>query len=88
MTTVDLAVGCHVRCILWEQEAIFNKGIGFLCGLKLFTLIYFVNNIYNQVYVAVANILKNSVKDVPINNYELLYIQACSFHEVWNKGCT
>ena len=36
----------------------------------------------------VNNLKKLSVKDVPINNYELLNIQASSFHAVWNKGCT
>ena len=25
---------------------------------------------------------------MPINDYEFLNIQACSFHVVWNKGCT
>ena len=37
----------------------------------------------------VANIKKkNNVKYVPINNHELLNIQACSFHVVWNWGYT
>ena len=35
-----------------------------------------------------ANILRKiSVRDVPINNYELLNIETCSFHVVWNRGC-
>ena len=35
------------------------------------------------------DILKQiSVKDVPMNNYELLNLQACSFNVVWNRGCT
>ena len=29
-----------------------------------------------------------TVKDVPMNNYELLNIQACSFFMFWNWGCT
>ena len=42
---------------------------------------YFVKNIYNQVYVWCCKYAKkNSVKNVPMNNYEILNIQACSFH--------
>ena len=36
-----------------------------------------------------ANMQKTiTVKDVPMNNYELLNIQACSFLMFWNRGCT
>ena len=35
---VALDTGHQGRCILWKQEAIFNKGVGFPCGLKLFAL--------------------------------------------------
>ena len=61
--------GHQVRCISWEQDAIFNKGISFLCGLKLYDL-----NIFHEEYLQASlcfmlQILKNnSVKDVPINN--------------------
>ena len=41
VTMVVLTTGHQVRCILWIQVAIFNKGIGFLCGLKCFTMIIF-----------------------------------------------
>ena len=34
-----------------------------------------------------ANLRKISVRDVPINNYELLNIETCSFHMVWNRDC-
>ena len=37
----------------------------------------------------VANMLKKlTVKNVPMNLYELLNIQACSLHMSWNRGCT
>ena len=35
---VVLTTGHYVRCILWEQVGIFNKGNAFLFGLKLFEL--------------------------------------------------
>ena len=36
-----------------------------------------------------ANMLKtDTLKDVSMNNYELLNIQACSFLMFWNGGCT
>ena len=73
-----LATGHQVRCILWEQGAIFNKEIGFLCGLKKIALNIF--RVTTKSMFDVANMLKKiTVKDVPINNYELLNIQACSF---------
>ena len=56
---VVLVTGHQVRCILWKQMAIFNKGIDILCGLKLF--------------------YKATVKNMQINNYELLNIHTCSF---------
>ena len=37
----------------------------------------------------VVNMLKkNTVKDMPIDSYELLNTQTCSFHVFWNTGCT
>ena len=44
---VVLATGHQIRCILvlWEQVAIFNKRIGFQCGLELFAL-----NIFYEEY--------------------------------------
>ena len=45
--------GHQVRCILWEQEAIFNKGVGFLCGLELFAL-----NIFCEEYLQPSLCLK------------------------------
>ena len=38
VTMVELATSHQVRCNHWEQVAIFNEGIGFLCGLKFFAL--------------------------------------------------
>ena len=35
---IVLATGHQVRCILWVQVAIFNKGIGFLCELNFYAL--------------------------------------------------
>ena len=43
---VALDTGHQGRCILWKQEAIFNKGVGFPCGLKLFAL-----NIFGEEYL-------------------------------------
>ena len=44
------ATGHQVHVILWQQEATFdNKGIGFLCGLKLFALNTFCEKSYNRV---------------------------------------
>ena len=36
VTMVILATGHQVRCILRVQVAVFNKGTGFICELKLF----------------------------------------------------
>ena len=67
-----LATGHQVRCIHWVQVAIFNKGIGFLSGIKSLHWIYFVKNTYNQVYgwcFKYPKIL--TVKDIAIDNHEL-----------------
>ena len=51
--------------------------------------IYFVKNLYNQIYVWCCKYAKkSSVQDVPINNYELLNTRADSFVMFWNRGCT
>ena len=52
MTMVVLVTGHQMCCILWEQAAIFNKGI-FCCFFFQHSLhwIYFVNDKYNQIYV-------------------------------------
>ena len=62
----------------------------FLHGVKFFALnIFWRTCTYNQVYVWCCKHAKNiTVKDVTINNYELLNIQACSFLMFWNRGCT
>ena len=41
----------QVCCILWEQEAIFNKVIGFLYGLNYLHWLYLVKNTNNRAYV-------------------------------------
>ena len=89
VTMLLLASGNQVCCILWVQVAMFNKGVGFFY-VKRNTLhwIYFVKNAYKYVYVDVANMLKKTVNDVPMNNYELLNIQARQFIVFWDKGCT
>ena len=47
----------------------------------------FVENAYSQVCVWCCNYAKKlSIKDVPINNYEILNRQACSCF--WNMSCT
>ena len=43
---VVLTTGHQVRCIPWVQVAMFNKGIGFLCGLK-----FFASNIFREEYL-------------------------------------
>ena len=48
-----------------------------------------MNNTSNQVYVWCCKYAKkNPVKDMPINNQELLKLQDCSFQVFWNRGCT
>ena len=83
---VLLATGHQVRCIFRVQVGIFNKGIGFLWGLKALNWIYFVKNTHNQVYVWFADMLKKQLSND--NDYEFLNTQACSFNEFWNRGCT
>ena len=46
---IVLATGHQVRCILVEQMAIFNKGIGFVYGLKL--LVCFRDPIHKTSFV-------------------------------------
>ena len=47
VTMVVLTIGHRIRCILWEQVAMFNKRIGFLCGLEIFELKIFCEE-YSQ----------------------------------------
>ena len=78
----------EVRCIFWEQEAIFNKGTVFM-WIKIICIRYILwGNLITMSMFDVANIRKMSVKNLPINDYELLNIQAFSFHVVWNTACT
>ena len=86
---VVLTIGHQDRCILWVQGATLNKGIGFLCGLKLFALdIYFVKNTYNKDYVWCCNYAKKNNKDVPMNEYKLWNTKARSFNVFWNTANT
>ena len=66
MTMVVLATGPQVHCILCEQETIFKKGIGFLCGLKLFALDIFCEE-YNKSMFDVANMIKGKLCQRYIN---------------------
>ena len=78
-----LATGHQVRYILLEPGAIFNKGIGFLCGLKLLALNIFCEEDLQQSLCLMLPIAWNiSVKDVPIDDYGLLNIQTRSFRAV------
>ena len=81
---VVLTTGHQVHCILWVQMAISNKGIGFLSGLKIFVLNTFCEELdTSQVYIWCYKYVKKiTVKDVPVNNYEFLNIQASLFR-VW-----
>ena len=80
---VVLTTGHQVHCILWEQMAIFNKRIGLLCGLKIFALNMFCEEyLPSSLHLMLQICYKNTVKDVPVNNYEFLNIQASSFR-VW-----
>ena len=74
VTMIVPASGHQVRCIPWVQMGTLNKEIGFLCGLKFFTLsIFCVESTFD-----VANMVKTvTVKDVPINDEALLNMQAC-----------
>ena len=69
---VVLATGHHVRCILWEKVSAFNKVIGFLCGLKIFVLDTFCEYLQSSLCLMLQMFKKNTVKDMPINNHELL----------------
>ena len=54
--------------------------------------IYFVKNTYNQAYVCGCKYAKKiAVKDVPMNNYELQNMEACSCITMvmfWTRWCT
>ena len=59
-----LATGHQVPCILWVQMVLFNKGIGFLCGLKFFGLNMFCEEYLQQSLCLMLQIcLKLTVKD-------------------------
>ena len=90
MTIVVLATGHQVRCILWEQVVTFNKEIFFLMWIKIIYIEYILwRTLSTKSMFAVANMLiLSTVKDVTMNNYELLNTQACSFILFWNRGCT
>ena len=83
VTMIVPASGHQVRCIPWVQMVTFNKGIGFLCGLKFFALNHSIEYILWGIPTIkssfdVANMVKTAtVKDVPINNDVLLNMQAC-----------
>ena len=66
------STGHQVRCILWEQMAIFNKRIGFFMWIKNLCVEYILWSILTvKSMFDVANMLKKyTVKDVPVNNYE------------------
>ena len=89
VTIVVLATGHQVHCILWEQVLYSIKRLAFYVDWNHLHWIYFGKNTYNWVYVWCWKYhKKNSVKDMLMNNHELLNIQVCSFPVVWNKGCT
>ena len=67
------AAGHQVRCIPWVQMDTFNKEIKILCTEYILWGIPTVESTFD-----VANMVKTTtVKDVPMNNDELLNIQAC-----------
>ena len=77
----------HIR---WEQVTIFNKGIGFLCGLKFFKLHchYILWRILIRPVCAwcckyATHLLSKFCQRI---SYELLNIHACSFLMFWNRG--
>ena len=88
MSIVVLATGHHFRCILWEQGAIFDKEVDFLCSLnKIHSTEYILWRILTTMAVLCCKYeKKNNVKDVPMKNYELLNIQACPFFYVLEQG--
>ena len=86
---VVLATGHQVRCIPGEQGTLFNKGIVFFMWIKLICFDYSLWRILTTESMCdVVNILKVNGKDVPVDDYELLNIHACSFHIVWCTGWT
>ena len=89
MTIIIFATGQQVRCILWVQVAIFNKGIAFYVDLNYLHWIYSVKILTAKSMFDVANMIKKIiVKDTSMNNYDLLNIQACSFLNFCKRGCT
>ena len=64
----------------------YLTGIGFLCGLKFFALNIFWGEYLQPRLCLILQICKkiNTVKDMPISNYEFLNMQDCSFHVFWN----
>ena len=89
---VALATGHQVHCILWVQGDTYNKGIGF-CGflwIKILCIEYILWRILTTkcMFHFVIMLKRLTVKDVPINNYDLLNIQACSFNVFWNTPST
>ena len=82
---IDMALSTYAfiiaEDILWEQMAIFNKRIGFIMWIKNLCVQYILWRILTiKSMFDVANMLKTfTVKDMPVNNYEFLNIQASSF---------
>ena len=66
-----------------------SNGLAFMWIKNSVYWIYFAKNTYNQVYAWCRKYTKkDTAKDAPVNNYELLNIQACSFLIFRNRGCT
>ena len=73
------ASGHQFRCIPWVQMGTFNKGIGFFMWIEVLCIGYILWGIPTiESTFDVANMVKTAtVKDAPMNNDELLNIQAC-----------
>ena len=68
----------------WKQRDWLFIWIKFLCIECILWRILTMKSMFD-----VAVMLKReTVNDVPVNNYELLNIQACSFNMFWNMGST
>ena len=55
------AAGHQVCCVLWEQMAIFNKGIGFSSGLKVLCIEYILWRILTTKYMFEIGIMLKEI---------------------------
>ena len=79
MRMIIPASGHQVRCIPWVQMGTFNKEIGIFMWIEILCIEYILWGIPTiESTFDFANMVETAtVKDVPINDDALLYIQTC-----------